>query len=96
MLVFAMGVGLAAFAGLINAPISSVYPNMGGQVMIMSFVVVVIGGIGSVKGAFVASLLIGLAETFGQLFIPTMAGMTVYVLMAAVLLWRPQGLFQQA
>ena len=96
MLVFAMGVGLAAFAGLINSPISSVYPNMGGHVMIMSFVVVVIGGIGSVKGAFIASLLIGLAEVFGQLLIPTMAGMTVYVLMAAVLLWRPQGLFQQA
>ena len=96
MLVFALGVGLAAFAGLINSPISSVYPNMGGHVMIMSFVVVVIGGIGSVKGAFIASLLIGLAETFGQLIIPTMAGMTVYILMAAVLIWRPQGLFQQA
>jgi branched-chain amino acid transport system permease protein len=65
-LIFAMGVALAAFAGMINAPLSSVFPNMGGQVLIICFVVVVIGGIGSVKGAMVASLLIGLAETFGQ------------------------------
>jgi branched-chain amino acid transport system permease protein len=65
-LVFALGVALAAFAGMINAPLSSVTPNMGSQVLIICFVVVVIGGIGSVKGAMAASLMIGLAETFGH------------------------------
>ncbi len=92
-LIFAMGVALAGFAGMINAPLSSVFPNMGGQVLIICFVVVVIGGIGSVKGAMAASLLIGLADTFGQVFLPEVAGMIVYVLMAVVLVWRPAGLF---
>ncbi|MBK9595104.1 MAG: branched-chain amino acid ABC transporter permease [Rhodocyclales bacterium] len=92
-LVFALGVALAAFAGMINAPLSSVFPNMGGQVLIICFVVVVIGGIGSVKGAMAASLMIGLADTFGQVLLPEVAGMIVYVLMAAVLVWRPAGLF---
>jgi branched-chain amino acid transport system permease protein len=95
-LVFAMGVALAGFAGMINAPLSSVFPNMGGQVLIVCFVVVVIGGIGSVKGAMAASLLIGLADTFGQVFLPEVAGMIVYVLMAVVLVWRPAGLFGKA
>jgi hypothetical protein len=84
---------LAAFAGMIAAPVASVYPGMGNQILIVSFVVVVIGGIGSIKGAFLGSLLIGLADTFGQVLAPQWAGMTVYVLMAAVLLWRPAGLF---
>jgi len=92
-LVFAIGVALAAFAGMINAPLSSVFPNMGGQVLIICFVVVVIGGIGSVKGAMAASLMIGLADTFGQVLVPEIAGMIVYLLMAAVLVWRPAGLF---
>jgi len=91
--VFALGVALAAFAGMIAAPVASVFPGMGNQILIISFVVVVIGGIGSIKGAFLGSLLIGLADTFGQVFAPELAGMTVYVLMAAVLLWRPAGLF---
>ena len=92
-LVFAMGVALAAFAGMINAPLSSVTPNMGSHVLIICFVVVVIGGIGSVKGAMAASLMIGLAETFGQVLVPEVAGKIVYVLMAMVLVWRPEGLF---
>ncbi len=91
--VFALGVALAAFAGMIAAPVASVFPGMGNQILIVSFVVVVIGGIGSIKGAFLGSLLIGLADTFGQVFAPQLAGMTIYVLMAAVLLWRPAGLF---
>jgi branched-chain amino acid transport system permease protein len=91
--VFALGVALAAFAGMIAAPVASVYPGMGNQILIISFVVVVIGGIGSIKGAFLGSLLIGLADTFGQVYVPQISGMTVYVLMAAVLLWRPAGLF---
>ncbi len=94
-LIFALGVALAAFAGMIASPVSSVFPNMGGHVLIICFVVVVIGGIGSVKGALVASLLIGLADTFGQVLVPEVAGMIVYVLMAAVLVWRPEGLFRK-
>ena len=94
-LVFALGVALAAFAGMIAAPVSSVYPGMGTQVLIICFVVVVIGGIGSIWGALVAALLIGLADTFGKVLIPEAAGVTVYVLMAAILLWRPEGLFRR-
>ena len=95
-LVFALGVALAAFAGMLAAPVSSVFPGMGNQVLILSFVVVVIGGIGSVKGALVAALAIGLADTFGKVLVPQIAGMVVYLLMAAILLWRPQGIFGRA
>jgi len=93
-LVFAMGVGLATIAGMVAAPVSSVYPNMGSQVLIMCFVVVVIGGIGSVKGALIAALLVGLVDTFGKVLLPQVAGMLVYVLMAMVLLYKPEGLFK--
>ena len=93
--VFALGVGLAAVAGMIAAPVASVYPNMGSQVLIMCFVVVVIGGIGSVRGALVAALLVGLVDTFGKVLLPQVAGMLVYILMAAVLLYKPEGLFKQ-
>ena len=94
-LVFALGVAMAATAGIIAAPVSSVYPNMGSQVLIMCFVVVVIGGIGSVRGALIAALLVGLVDTFGKVLLPQVSGMLVYILMAAVLLWKPQGLFAQ-
>ena len=94
-LVFALGVGLASVAGMIAAPVSSVYPNMGSQVLIMCFVVVVIGGIGSVRGALISALLVGLVDTFGKVLLPQVAGMLVYMLMAAVLLWKPEGLFKQ-
>ncbi len=93
-LVFALGVALAAFAGMIAAPVSSVYPGMGTHVLIICFVVVVMGGIGSVRGALFAALLIGIADTFGRVFLPQAAGVTVYLIMAAVLLWRPEGLFR--
>jgi len=93
--VFALGVGLAAIAGMIAAPISSVYPNMGSSVLITCFVVVVIGGIGSVRGALIAALLVGLVDTFGKVLLPSVAGMLVYMLMALVLLYKPQGLFKQ-
>jgi branched-chain amino acid transport system permease protein len=95
-LVFAVGVALAAFAGMLAAPVSSVYPGMGTHVLIVCFVVVVIGGIGSVRGALAAALLIGLVDTFGKVFVPEYAGIAVYVLMAAILLWRPEGLFRRA
>ena len=94
-LVFGLGVALAAVAGMVASPVSSVYPNMGSQVLIMCFVVVVIGGIGSVRGALIAALLVGLVDTFGKVLLPQVAGMLVYMLMAAVLLWRPEGLFKQ-
>jgi branched-chain amino acid transport system permease protein len=93
--VFAIGVALATVAGMIASPISSVYPNMGSQVLIMCFVVVVIGGIGSVRGAFVSALLVGLVDTFGKVLLPQAAGMLVYILMAGVLLFKPEGLFKQ-
>jgi branched-chain amino acid transport system permease protein len=93
--VFAAGVALAVLAGMIAAPVSSVYPGMGNQVLIICFVVVVIGGIGSVRGAFVAALLVGLVDTFGKVFFQEAAGVLVYLMMAAILLWKPEGLFRQ-
>jgi branched-chain amino acid transport system permease protein len=94
-IVFAMGVALAAVAGMVASPLSSVYPGMGSQVLIMCFVVVVIGGIGSVRGALISALLVGFVDTFGKVLLPAAAGMLVYMLMAAVLLWKPEGLFRQ-
>ena len=100
--IFALGVSLAAFSGMISAPISSVFPGMGGQVLIVSFVVVVIGGLGSIKGAMVAALLVGLIDTFGKVttlhifgvnIFPEMAGMSIFALMALILMFRPQGIF---
>jgi branched-chain amino acid transport system permease protein len=93
--VFAAGVALAVLAGMIAAPVSSVYPNMGAQVLIICFVVVVIGGIGSVRGAFLAAILVGIVDTFGKVLFPQAAGVLVYLLMAAILLWKPEGLFRQ-
>jgi branched-chain amino acid transport system permease protein len=101
-LVFALGVALAAFAGMIAAPVASVSPGIGSQVLIICFVVVVIGGIGSVKGAMLAAILIGMVDTFGKVLaleiggfrvLPELSGMMIYVLMAVVLLARPEGLF---
>jgi len=91
--VFALGTVLAVLAGLLEAPVASVEPGISGRYLIISFVVVVIGGIGSVKGAFFGALLIGLVDTFGKVMAPDVAGMAIYVLMAGVLLWRPTGLF---
>jgi branched-chain amino acid transport system permease protein len=95
MTVFAIGTVLALIAGALAAPLYSVYPNMGDGFLIISFVVVVIGGLGSVPGAFWSALIIGLVDTLGKAYVPTVAGLAVYVLMAAVLLWRPSGLFGQ-
>lgn len=94
--VFGFGVALAGFAGMIAAPVSSVYPGMGNQILIICFVVVVIGGIGSIKGTMIAALMIGIADTLGQVILPEFSGMAVYLLMAVILLWRPQGLFRVA
>ena len=92
--VFAAGVAIAVLAGMVAAPVSSVYPGMGSTVLIICFVVVVIGGIGSIRGALLAALLIGVVDTFGKVFVPQAAGVLVYVLMALILLWKPDGLFK--
>ncbi|MBL8302321.1 MAG: branched-chain amino acid ABC transporter permease, partial [Ideonella sp.] len=92
--VFAAGVAIAVLAGMVAAPVSSVYPGMGNSVLIICFVVVVIGGIGSIRGALIAALLIGVVDTFGKVLLPQAAGVLVYVMMALILLWKPDGLFK--
>ncbi|HUA57080.1 MAG TPA: branched-chain amino acid ABC transporter permease [Candidatus Sulfotelmatobacter sp.] len=108
--VFALGTALAGIAGLMAGPILSVEPGMGEPILILAFVVIVIGGIGSIRGAFLAALLIGMVDTLGRSFLPgvlravfnpqvanavgpALASMLIYVLMALVLAFRPQGLF---
>jgi branched-chain amino acid transport system permease protein len=93
--VFAIGTALAAMAGVLAAPLYSVYPGMGDGFLIISFVVVVVGGLGSIFGAFWSALIIGLVDTLGKAYAPKVAGLAVYMLMAVVLLWRPTGLFGQ-
>jgi branched-chain amino acid transport system permease protein len=93
--VFAAGTALAVTAGVLAAPLYSVYPNIGDGFLIISFVVVVIGGLGSVSGAFWSALAIGLVDTLGKAYAPKVAGLSIYMLMAIVLLWRPSGLFGQ-
>jgi len=91
-LVFAVGIALAALAGAVIAPVSTVFPGMGDGMLILSFVVVVLGGVGSVPGAAIGAVMIGLIDTFGKVFLPEFAGMLIYVLMALMLLWRPTGI----
>lgn len=93
-IVFAVGVTLSALAGIVSAPIVSLVPGMGERVLISCFVVVVIGGMGSIKGAFVAALLVGIVDTFASVLLPGMASMTIYLLMALILIFKPQGLFK--
>ncbi len=92
-IVFAIGVMLAAISGIIAAPMSSIVPGMGESVLITCFVVVVIGGMGSIKGAFVGALLVGIVSTFATVLMPTMSNMVIYIFMILVLLVKPQGLF---
>jgi len=92
-IVFAIGVMLAAVAGVIAAPMSSIVPGMGEHVLIACFVVVVIGGMGSIKGAFIGALLVGLVDTFASVLLPQLSSMMIYILMAFILLIKPQGLF---
>lgn len=109
-LVFGGGAALAGLSGLMAAPILAVQPGMGEPVLILALVVIVTGGIGSVRGAFFGALIIGIADTLGRAFLPTLlrelfersvaqaagpaiASMFIYLLMAAVLALRPQGLF---
>ncbi len=109
-LVFGLGAALAGFAGLMQAPILTVQIGMGENILILAFVVIIIGGIGSIRGAFVASLFVGLVDTLGRAFLPdllrtmlsenaaatlapALSSMIIYMLMAAVLVVRPEGLF---
>jgi branched-chain amino acid transport system permease protein len=110
MLVFGFGAMLAGFGGIMIAPILSVEPGMGDSILILAFVVIVIGGIGSIRGAFIAALIVGVVDTLGRSFSvdlmrlfmspsnarsvgPALASMLIYILMAAVLFFRPAGLF---
>jgi branched-chain amino acid transport system permease protein len=112
-MVFGLGAALAGFAGLMQAPILTVQIGMGENILIAAFVVVTIGGIGSIRGAFVAALLVGLADTVGRAFVPDMlhaflsdsassslgralSSMMIYLVMALVLIARPEGLFPAA
>lgn len=96
MLVFAAGTALAMLAGALAAPLQSVFPGMGEGFLIISFVVVVVGGVGSVAGAFWGALLIGIVDTMAKAYLPVGSGLAIYAIMAAVLLWRPTGLFARA
>ncbi|MEO3997829.1 branched-chain amino acid ABC transporter permease [Mesorhizobium sp. CAU 1732] len=92
-LVFCLGCGLAGLAGVVAAPVLSVTPHMGTQILIPTLVVVVIGGLGSLRGAIAGSLLVGFIQTFGVVLVPQLASVTIYALLAAVLILRPAGLF---
>ena len=109
-LVFGLGAMLAGLAGVMAGPILAVEAGMGESILILTFVVIVIGGIGSIRGALIAALLVGLVDTLGRAFLPgffrlflplaeadgvaaSLASMLVYILMAMILIWRPQGLF---
>jgi len=91
--VFAFGTALAGLSGVIAGPIQSAYPPMGASILVPALIVVVVGGLGSLKGSLAGSLIIGQAETFGKVWLPGASMLMIYVVMALVLLFRPQGLF---
>ena len=92
-MIFGLGVGLAALGGAAASPVLGVYGGMDIEILIPAFIVVVIGGLGSLRGAFVASLLVGLIDTLGKAYFPDLALFVVYLLMVVMLLTRPNGLF---
>jgi len=96
LLVFGIGSALAGLAGVLAGPMRGVYAEMGVTMVIESFVVVVVGGMGSLPGAIVAGLLIGQVVSLTTFFVPKMAEIMVFIFMAAVLLIRPSGLFGEA
>jgi branched-chain amino acid transport system permease protein len=108
--VFGFGAALAGLAGLLAGPIYAVQPGMGEEILILVFVVIVIGGIGSIRGAMAGALIVGIVDTLGRAFLkptlatvlspsaadtagPALASILIYMLMAAVLAVRPEGLF---
>jgi branched-chain amino acid transport system permease protein len=90
--VVAIGTGLAGLSGTIAAPLLALSPSMGGYILVESFIVIVIGGLGSFSGAFIAALVIGQIHNFGVIHVPWAATMIPFLLMVAVLVWRPAGL----
>lgn len=92
-MIFALGAGLAALAGVAAGPMLGVYPGMDIDVMIPAFIVIVIGGMGTLRGAFVGSLLIGIADTLGKAYFPSAAMFMIYLVMVIVLIVQPRGLF---
>ena len=90
---FGFGLGLAALAGVLAAPMRNVSPLMGSELIILTFAVVVIGGMGSIAGAIVAGFLVGVLSSVGAIFDPAVEGIVVFALMAVLLLVRPSGLF---
>jgi branched-chain amino acid transport system permease protein len=91
--IFGAGVALAALGGIAAGPVLGLYPGMDTDILIPAFIVIVIGGMGSLRGAFLGSLLIGIADTFGKAYLPNLALFLIYLVMAVVLLVRPQGMF---
>jgi branched-chain amino acid transport system permease protein len=96
LLVFGIGTAIAGLSGVLAAPTRAVNPEMGISVLAESFVVTVVGGMGSLPGAVVAGLLVGIVYSMTSLFMPELAELSIFVLMAVVLLIRPQGLFGKA
>jgi len=92
--VFSLGAALAGLAGFMAGPILAVQVGMGDSVLVLALVVIVIGGVGSVRGAFISALMVGLVDTFGRVLLPAaLADMGIYTMMAVVLFIKPQGLF---
>jgi branched-chain amino acid transport system permease protein len=96
LVVFGIGVALAGLAGVLAAPIRGVFPEMGVPVLVEAFVVTVVGGMGSLLGAVVAGLLVGITVSFTSFYFPQMATLSMFLLMALVLVFRPRGLFGRA
>ena len=94
-IIFALSVALAALAGVAAGPVLGLYPGMDGEILILCFITIVCGGMGSLRGAFVGSVLIGQADNFGRAYLPEFASFMVYAVMIALLLARPRGLFGQ-
>jgi branched-chain amino acid transport system permease protein len=95
-LVFALGAGLAGLGGVIGAPFIGVYPGADLNVLLLAFVVLIVGGLGSLKGAFIGSLLVGLLDTFGRALFPELSQFTIFAPMAIILAVKPTGLFGRA
>lgn len=96
LIVFGLGTAIAGLAGFLSAPMQGITPEMGGSVLIIAFVVTVVGGMGSLVGAVIAGLMIGVVESLSVLFFPEAAKVSMFVIMAIILLVRPQGLFGRA
>ena len=96
LVVFGIGIGIAGLAGLLAAPMRGVFPEMGIPVLVEAFVVTVVGGMGSLVGAVVAGLLVGVTYSFTAFYFPQMAQLSMFILMGVVLVLRPRGLFGRA